>query len=241
VIVIETETPAAAASARRTTRRRTAWVGVALAVVAGAGAAILTACETSSNATAYTPYEGIDVPTSLVTTGVGCGLDSGIAYFATVLAHSPATLADGAAAPTDGAAATPDANGGCGAFPEPAAIIPGAASVVACFTASASFELDASGPLDVWLFGYEGAMPANVGCTDPTCPLTTDAGVPTLFADQVDPATRAIRTLKCTANPELSQHPQAYGCIECPAAPSDSGSDAGADAAVEGGDAATGD
>lgn len=181
--VIETGIRSAAPRAPKTPRRRTAWAAVALAVLAGAAAAILSACETSSNATAYTPYEGIDVPTSLVTNGVGCGLDSGIAYFATVLANSPATLADGAAAPTDGAAATPDANGGCGAFPEPAAIIPGAASVVACFTASASFELDASGPLEVWLFGYEGAMPANVGCTDPTCPLTTDAGVATLFAD----------------------------------------------------------
>jgi hypothetical protein len=209
--------------------RRGALVGAA-AVAAAAGSVAIAACESSSTATAYTPYQGIDVPSSLVTNGVGCSADAGILYFATVLANQ-AVLPDGAAAPSDGAASLPGTDAGCGPLPAASDIVPGAASIVACFTANASFELDgSSAPLDVWLFGYAGGTPANVACTDPTCPLSAD-GVATLFADQVDPATRATRTLKCSAVPELSQHPEAHGCIECAVPETDASASADGDAA----------
>jgi hypothetical protein len=171
------------------------------AVVAAAGALALAGCTSGSTQTAYTPYEGIDVPSSLATAGVGCGLDSGIAYYAAILTP----------------AADPDAGvASCTPFPDLKVVPVTAASFVACFTASAVFELDAGGlPQDVWLLGYAGAAPSNVACTEPTCPLQSDA-VETLFSDQADPATRAAISLKCRAIPELSQHPQAFGCIPCP-------------------------
>jgi hypothetical protein len=211
-------------------------VGIA-AFAAAVGAVAIAACEPSSNATAYTPYQGIDVPSSLVTNGVGCsGGDAGISYFATVLANQ-AVLPDGALAPADDAS-PPGTDAGCGALPAATDLVPGAASIVACFTANASFELDgAPGPLDVWLFGYAGGTPANVACTDPTCPLSAD-GVATLFADQLDPATRATRTFKCAATPEVSQHPEAHGCIECVLPATDAGASADADAAEASTDAA---
>jgi hypothetical protein len=170
------------------------------------------ACNSTSTATAYTPYQGVDVPSSLITRGVGCGVDAGIAYFAAVLA--PKQGADGGIeAGEDGGA-----EGGCGSLPDPANVVAG--SFVACFTPSAVFQLGTSGPLDVWLFGYSGGTPPNVSCTDPTCPLPSGS-IATLLADQGSVATRATRTLRCLVDPELSQHPEAFGCIECPAGSAD--------------------
>jgi hypothetical protein len=201
--------------------RRVFAAGAAAAAVGVAG---VLACTGSVTSTPYTPYQGVDVPSSLATKGVGCGLDSGIAYFAAVLATPP---------PGEDAAI----DSGCPALPDPSAVQ--IASFAACFTPAATFEqLDASGPVDVWIFAYAGATPANVSCTDPTCPLGPTQWQQ-LLKDQATPATQAFRTLKCTATPESGQHTQAFGCVECATAnldagaaldgapPSDSGGDGG--------------
>jgi hypothetical protein len=178
------------------------WIVAGVTSIALAGAVVAVGCASTSTQTAYTPYEGIDVPSSLVTAGVGCGVDAGIAYYATTL--SPA-------------AGGPPAT--CTGLPDPTTVI--AASFVACFTTSAVFTVDAAQPLDVWVFGYAGGAPASVPCTDPTCVLSTssDTAAPsdvrTLIADQADPATQATITLKCQADPELSQHPEAFNCVRC--------------------------
>jgi hypothetical protein len=190
-------------TARAVVARRPVPAGATVAVASALAVLTVGACTSSSTQTAYTPYEGIDVPSSLATAGVGCGLDSGIAYYAAILTR----------------AADPDAGAvSCTPFPDLNVVPLTAASFVACFTASAVFELDAGGPQDpqdVWVLGYAGGAPSNVPCTDPTCPLVIDS-VRTLFGDQANPATRATITLKCRAVPELSQHPQAFGCIPCP-------------------------
>ncbi|MCL2450428.1 MAG: hypothetical protein FWD17_15885 [Polyangiaceae bacterium] len=208
----------------------------------GTVAGAMGACSPSSTATPYTPYTGVDVPASLVTGGAGCGSDAGIAYFATVIVPSAGD------AGVDGAA-----DAGCGELPEASAAL--AASFVACFAGNASFQLQAAGPVDVWVFGYAGATPGNVSCTEPTCPLPKDPDgggiIGTLLADQADPATRATRTLKCMADPEPNQHPQAFGCIECgraevagatapevDASPGASGTDSGNETGADSGDGA---
>jgi hypothetical protein len=95
---------------------------LALAWVA-APALSIAACATSTSATIYTPYTGIDIPTSSVLGGVGCG-PGGVDHYIAVLTYAPAdagpegstegTMADdaGDATAADGGAGDDATEGG---------------------------------------------------------------------------------------------------------------------------------
>ncbi len=202
-------------------------------VVLRVGAATaLAACQTSTVATTYTPYTGIDVPTASVTAGVGCAspeTDGGIDHYLAFLAP-----AAGAATP---AAVPPSSITAAGSF--------------ACFTPAGTFEsIDASATYDVWIFGFPAGLPSGeaVACDAGTCALNPASAWGAILYDLGDAGEVPTVALRCTAMGETGAHPFAYGCervggsaaVEGGVADADL-ADAGDAAPPDGGDGAPGD
>ncbi len=171
-------------------------------------------CDTSTTPLPYTPYTGIDVPTSAITNGVGCGPDT-IDHYAVLI--------------------TPQLD--AGALPEASSVI--AAAIFACYVPVGVFENLDGGAFAVWMFGFPAGVPADVPCAAGTCALSP-AGVSLLLADVGRGL--ATRTVLCTADQESGQHSPAYNChtpLGNPTAPSgtDGAAEAAADATVDGGSA----
>jgi hypothetical protein len=197
--------PCARVSGRGPSRRRSGalwpW-GAALLPLAAAG------CSSSSSTLAYTPYTGIDVLSSVVMAGVGCG-DQGDLVF-----RYAVVLADPSDAGSPSLAPLPD--GGPPVW----------ASVFSCFTNGAFASITTApsgGPLvQAWIYAYDVTdfQPAQAtvpafGCLDPTCLLTLDDVRAML-------QTRSTYTTTCTAMPESGDHVlSACGSLRPTPAPSD--------------------
>jgi hypothetical protein len=158
------------------------------------GAAALAACTTSTAATTYTPYTGVDVPTSAVTAGVGCASadsDGGIDHYIAFLA------------PASDAGTPLDVN--------PKTLL--AAGSFACFTPNGVFEnVDASATFDVWIFAFPPGLPSGVPCDAGTCALNAADAWGRIVYDVVDAGEQPTVVLRCTAVAESGAHPAAYGC-----------------------------
>jgi hypothetical protein len=170
-------------SLRRSRALRRSWV---LLPLAAAG------CSASSSTLAYTPYTGVDVLSSGVTAGVGCGEQGDQVFRYVVLLSDPSNAVSPSLTPLpDGAP-------------------PVWASVFSCFTNGAFASITTSpsgGPVvEGWIYAYDLAdfqaaqatVPA-LACPDPTCLLTLDDVRAML-------QTRSTYTTTCTATPESGDH-----------------------------------
>ena len=165
---------------------RALWPSWALLPLAAAG------CSSSSSTLAYTPYTGVDVLSSGVTAGVGCGEQGDQVFRYVVLLSDPSDAGSPSLAPLpDGAP-------------------PVWASAFSCFTNGAFASITTSpsgGPVvEGWIYAYDladfQAAQATVpafACLDPTCLLTLDDVRAML-------QTRSTYTTTCTAMPESGDH-----------------------------------
>jgi hypothetical protein len=169
-------------------RSQALWRSCVLLPLAAAG------CSSSSSTLAYTPYTGVDVLSSGVTAGVGCGEQGEQVFRYVVLLSDP----------------NPSDAGSPSLAPLPDGAPPVWASVFSCFTNGAFASITTSpsgGPLvEAWVYAYDladfQAAQATVpafACPDPTCLLTLDDVRAML-------QTRSTYTATCTAMPESGDH-----------------------------------
>lgn len=147
----------------------------------------------SSTTLAYTPYPGVDVPSSVVVAGIGCGAAPGQVFRYAVVLGDPSDASSPSLAPLpDGAP-------------------PVYASVFSCFTngafAGVSTSPGGGATVELWIYAYDEAdfeaaqaTVPDFDCGNPTCPLSADAGVPSLLQA---PSTYVTT---CTATLESGDH-----------------------------------
>ncbi len=141
----------------------------------------------------YTPYSGVEIPSSDVVAGVGCGAAPGQVFgYAAVLGD-----------PSD--ASSPSLT------PLPDGAPPVYASVFSCFTDGAFSGVSTSpgggATVELWIYAYDEAKfeaaqatVADFNCGNPTCPLSVDAGIPWVLHA---PSTYVTT---CTATLESGDH-----------------------------------